>query len=136
MTPSLYLTCFAIAFVGLLISVLMQLKSQNDKAKAANLIPHGPIEFIKTEWISLSISVLVIVVGLIFIPIIVGWKPAYLPFVKPAFLPIGYQGTDMLLKALGVVNSRYNAAIKAKSDQADLANGTSAAPTPATKPQV
>ena len=113
----------------------MQMKSQNDKAKAANLIPHGPIDYIKTEWISITISILVIVVCLLLIPTILGWKPGYLPFIKPAFLPIGYQGTDMLLKALGVVNSRYNAAIKAKSDQADEANGTTSAPTPATKPQ-
>jgi hypothetical protein len=43
-------------------------------------------------------------------------------------------GTDILLKLFGVVNKRLNAAIDVKTTQADEANGTTAAPTPATKP--
>jgi archaellum biogenesis protein FlaJ (TadC family) len=133
MTLSLYLDCFVIAILGLIISVLIQMKSQSDKAKMANLIFSGP-QFLKTEWITITLSLVTIVVGLFFIPIVVGWKPGYLPFVKPAFLPIGYMGTDILLKLFGVVNKRLNAAIDVKTTQADEANGTTAAPTPATKP--
>jgi|SRR6185312_7715617 len=132
MSVSLYINCSIIALLGLALAVLLQMKSQSQKAKQANLV-FSPGSYIRQEWITISISLIVIVIGLYFIPIVVGIKPQYLPYIKPAFLPLGYMGTDIILKLFGVVNKRLNAAIDYKTTQADEANGTSNAPTPADK---
>lgn len=118
MTIDLYLYCGLIGFLGLVFAVLMQLKSQKDKARVANI--HFKVgAFFGDEWINIALSVVVIVIGLVLIPSVVGWRPAYIPFVKPAFLPIGYMGTDIILKLFGVVNKRLNAAIDVKTNIAD-----------------
>lgn len=133
MTISLYVNCGLIGLLGLVFAVLMQLKSQRDKAKVANL-QFTMAGFFADEWINFSISLVVIIIGLVLIPTVVGWKPAYIPFVRPAFLPIGYMGTDIILKLFGVVNKRLNAAIDVKTDISDAATGTLGTPTPAIKP--
>lgn len=118
MTIQLYLYCGFIGFLGLVFAVLMQLKSQKDKAKVANL-PFKISSFFADEWINVALSIVVIIIGLVLIPSVVGWRPQYITFVKPAFLPIGYMGTDIILKLFGVVNKRLNAAIDVKTNIAD-----------------
>jgi len=135
MTITDYLYCGAIALLGLLFAVLLQLKSQSDKAKLANLIKPTFGSYVKDEWITISLSIVTIIIGLFLIPIVVGLKPQYAPYIRPAFLPIGYAGTDILLKLFGVVNKRLNAAIDMKTNIADAATGNLAAPTPALPPQ-
>ena len=132
MSVSLYINCSIIALLGLALAVLLQMKSQNEKAKQANLI-FSPAIFIKAEWITISISIVVIIIGLYFIPIVVDIKPQYLPYIKPAFLPLGYMGTDIILKLFGVMSKRLNAAIEMKSKESDAQTGTLDAPTPAAK---
>ncbi len=126
-----YLNCFVIAILGELFAVLLQLKSQNNKAKLANLIQPTFGSFVKEEWINISISMVVIILAMFFIPIVMDWKPAALSYIRPAFLPIGYMGTDVLLKLFGVVNKRLNNAIDYKTTEADKATGNLEAPTPA-----
>lgn len=133
MTTALYINCGILALLGLAFATLLQMKSQRDKALLANL-QFSAANFLKLEWMTISCSVIVIIIGLYLIPTIVGINPKYLPYVKPAFVPLGYMGTDIILKLFGVVNKRLNAAIDAKTTQADKANGTVDAPTPATKP--
>jgi len=134
MTILFYLNCFVLAILGLLFAILLQLKSQNEKARLANLIRPTFGSFVKEEWINISMSIVVIVVAMFFIPIFMDWKPQALNYVRPAFLPIGYMGTDILLKLFGLVNKRLNAAIDLKTTEADKASGNLDAPTPATKP--
>lgn len=130
-----YIYCGVLALLGLGFAVLLQLKAQRDKAKLANLILPTIGSFIKDESITIALSLITIVIGLFLIPVVVGWKPSYIPFVRPAFLPIGYMGSDILLKLFGVVNKRLNAAIDSKTTEADKASGNLAAPTPALAPQ-
>lgn len=130
MSISLYISSGLIGLLGLIFAVLMQLKSQRDKAKVANL-QFSMNGFIADEWINIALSVVTIIIGLVLIPSVVGWKPAYIPFVRPAFLPIGYMGTDIILKLFGVVNKRLNAAIDYKTNISDAATGTLGTPTPA-----
>jgi putative exporter of polyketide antibiotics len=132
MSVSLYINCSIIALLGLILAVLLQMKSQNEKARQANLI-FSPVIFLKAEWITISISIVVIIIGLYFIPIVVDIKPQYLPYIKPAFLPLGYMGTDIILKLFGVMSKRLNAAIEVKSQESDKQTGTLDAPTPAAK---
>jgi hypothetical protein len=130
-----YIYCGVLALLGLAFAVLLQLKAQRDKAKLANLILPTLKTYINDESVTIALSLITIVIGLFLIPVVVGWKPAYIPYVRPAFLPIGYMGSDILLKLFGVVNKRLNAAIDMKTNIADSTTGNLAAPTPALPPQ-
>lgn len=136
MTLSLYLYSISIALLGLLLATLMQMKSQNDKARKGNIVVVPTLlDYIKAEWIVVTISIVVIAIAVMLIPVALSLKPAWLPYIRPAFLPIGYMGTDILLKVMGVVGKRVDAALGYKAAQADEANGTMGAPTPAAKPE-
>lgn len=129
MNVSLYIDSAVLGLLGLLFSLLLQLKSQRDKAKVANLqFTIGG--FFSDEWINIAIAIIVLVIALYLIAPILGWKPGYLWLIRPAFLPVGYMGQDLLLKLFGVVNKRLNAAIDAKTTIADASTGNLSAPTP------
>jgi hypothetical protein len=130
-----YVYCGILAMLGLLFAILLQLKSQSDKAKLANLVVPTFGTFVHNEWITISLSIVTIIIALFLIPIIIDLKPGYVHYIRPAFLPIGYAGTDILLKLFGVVNKRLNAAIDYKTTIADTQTGTTAAPTPADAPK-
>jgi hypothetical protein len=135
MTILNYVSCIILALLGLLFAILLQLKAQSDKAKLANLIVPTFGDFVKEEYVTILISITVITIGLFLIPVVINWKPSYLPYIRPAFLPIGYMGQDILLKLFGVVNKRLNAAIDVKTTEGDKATGNLGAPTPALPPQ-
>jgi len=134
MTLSLYLYSISIALLGLLLATLLQMKSQNDKARDGNIIIVPTLwAYIREEWLATTISIVVIAIAILLIPVVLSLKPEWLPYIRPAFLPIGYMGTDIFLKTMGVVSKRVNAALGSKAAQADEANGTVDAPTPAAK---
>lgn len=133
MNISIYIDSAVLGFLGLAFSLLLQLKSQRDKAKVANL-QFSIGGFFSDEWINIAIAVVVLIIALYLIAPILGWKPGYLWLIRPAFLPVGYMGQDILLKLFGVVNKKLNAAIDAKTTEADRASGNLDAPTPAVKP--
>ncbi len=126
-----YVYCGILALLGLLFAILLQLKSQSQKAKLANLIQPTFESFIKEEWITISLSLVTICIAMFLIPIVTDLKPQFTHYIRPAFLPIGYAGTDILLKLFGVVNKRLNAAIDYKTTLADASTGNLAAPTTA-----
>lgn len=133
MNISLYIDSAMLGLLGLIFSLLLQLKSQRDKARVANL-QFSVSGFFADEGINIAIAVVVLIIALYLIAPILGWKPGYLWLIRPAFLPVGYMGTDILLKLFGVVNKRLNAQIDAKTTIADAATGNLDSPTPATKP--
>lgn len=133
MSTTLYIQSAIIALLGLILAVLLQMKSQQDKARAANLI-FSAKGYVSGEWITISTSIVVIIIGLYFIPIVASINPSYISYIRPAFLPLGYMGTDIILKLFGVVNKKLNAAIDYKTDIADKETGTLGTPTPADAP--
>jgi hypothetical protein len=130
MTISLYINCLAIAILGLIISMLMQMKSLSDKAKSANVI-FIPKTYFQKEWISILIAIAIISLWLILLPAIAGLEPKYEKYFKIFSLPMGYMGTDIVLKFLGLINKKINSAIGYKSNIADKETGTTNEPTPA-----
>lgn len=126
-----YLYCFGYSLLGLIFSMLMQMKSLNDKAKAANVI-FKPRSFFQNEWTSILLSLTVIGIALFSIPLVFELEPKYIIWIKPLFLPVGYTGTDFMLKVFGIWNKKINNAIDFKTTEADKASGNLNAPTPAT----
>ena len=124
-----YLYFGALAILGQLFAVLLQMKAQTDKAKKANLIPPSFKGFVGEEWINISLALLTILIAMFLIQPIIGLEPKYITYIRIAALPIGYMGTDIILKMFGVVNNRLNAAIDYKTTEADKITGTLDAPT-------
>jgi len=134
MTLSLYLTCFGIAILGLILSMLLSMRALKIKASLANVV-FKPSSYFQDEWISILISLVVIGIFLSLLPWALNWKPDSIKFVRPIFATVGYMGTDIILKFFSAVNSRINSAIDYKTTISDKATGTLDAPTPAAKPQ-
>jgi hypothetical protein len=137
MTPIDYVYCGILALLGLLFAVLLQLKAQSDKARMANLIVPTFKSFVKDEYLTILISLVVIIISMFLTPFVIEWKPSYAHFIRPAYLPIGYMGTDILLKLFGRVSKWLNAAIDMKTNIADTdpLTGKMQGPTPALPPQ-
>lgn len=133
LTLGFYVSCFAIGLIGWLSAMLAMMDSLQKKAKSGN-IQFSVKAFFVNEWINMLRSFIVILLALLLVKTFIDFKPEDLRLIKPAFFPIGYMGTDLVLKFLGVTNKWLNAALGFKANQTDIANGTTEAPTPATKP--
>lgn len=132
MTFQLYLTCFLVALVGMLLHAVLKLKSLQDKARLANVQFKASQYFIQ-DWLSHTASILTIIMFLIFVDNILHWKPQVLGYLKVGFAFVGYTGSDIASRIFGVVNKKINTAIDYKTTVADTQTGDLEAPTPLPK---
>lgn len=132
MTFQLYLECFAVAFVGMLLHAVLKLKSLQDKARLANVEFKVKQYFIQ-DWLSHSSSLLTVILFLLFTDNLLHWKPQVLGFLKILYAFIGYTGSDVWSRLLSVVNKKINTAIDYKTTMADKQSGDLEAPTPLPK---
>ena len=133
MTPSLYFQCALLALLGQLFNQMLIMKSLNDKARAANVI-FKIGDYLKTDGFTIIASFISIVICLLLANTLFDWQPVLLKYAPVLFAAFGYMGSDFGSRLFGIANKRINAAIDAKTTQADTANGTLDAPTPAAKP--
>lgn len=144
-----YFSLWAIAVVGMIISLLVKNKSQGEKARLAN-VQYGFWAFIKNDTVSILISFLAILFifllfGNVFDPstlkdpdkqISVLWiftmsyKALYMVAVRLFFGTVGYVNQDLFLRLMGKTNAFLNARMDEKTTEADRASGNLAAPTP------
>jgi len=134
----LYLQCFAISLLGLILSLLMVLKSQLNKAKLANVIFDWRLFFKADLWISIAGTLVMVGMALILLGPFLKKYPQFAEntlMILIIFSAFGYLGSDLASRFFSVVNGRINAAIDYKTSQADAASGNLNAPTPASKPE-
>jgi len=138
------------ATLGLAFSLALKSKSQENKAKKAN-VKYSVSGFlwddrstIITTYIVLALAL--IVLGPVLDPAVILTKDkdvtfffdlftikisaVYEMFVLSVFATVGYSGMDIALRFFGKTNSLINNAIDYKTTQADTANGTLNEPTP------
>jgi len=135
---TLYLDCFIISILGLILSTLVILKSQLRKAKLANVIYDWHLFFGMDLWINMAGTLVTVGIALMLLGPFLKQFPKYADatlFIMILFAALGYIGSDVASRFFSVVNGRINAAIDYKTSAADQAAGTADAPTPATKPQ-
>jgi hypothetical protein len=126
MNLQLYLACFGVALVGMLLQIVLKLKSLQDKATAANVEFNARIYFRK-DWLSTIASLLTIILFLLFIDNILKWKPAVVDFLKIFFGFVGYTGSDIASRLFSVVNKQINNVIDLKTGPNEK-NGMSVLP--------
>lgn len=129
MTFEMYLTCSAVALVGMALNTALKLKSLQDKARLAN-VEFNIAKYFRNDWLSITASVLTVIMFLLFVDNILKWKPQAADYLKIGFGFIGYTGNDIASRLFGVVNKKINSAIDYKTTIADEQTGTAAEPTP------
>lgn len=129
MTALDYLIIFFIAFLGMILQMLLKIKSIQDKAKKANVV-FKIKEYFLDDWVSHCISLVTIIMFMFFITEFVAFNTIVSKYLKIGFAFVGYSSADIASRIFSVVNKRVNNAIDYKTTQADVANGTTDQPTP------
>lgn len=129
MTLTMYITCFAVALVGMALHTALKLKSLQDKARLAN-VEFKVVQYFKNDWLSITASTLTVIMFLFFIDNLLKWKPQAADYLKVGFAFVGYTGSDIASRLFGVVNKKINTAIDYKTTMADKETGDLEAPTP------
>jgi len=120
----LYLTCTAIALIGMALQVALKLKSLQEKAAVSNAEFNVGMYF-KYDWVSLLCSVLTIALFLFFLKDAVEKYPNLL-IIKLLFGFIGYTGADVASRLFSVVNKRLNHIIDLKTNVSDKVSPSAA----------
>ncbi|MEK9157692.1 MAG: hypothetical protein AAB638_00730 [Patescibacteria group bacterium] len=118
MSLILYLQCFAVAFLGMVLQTTLKLRSIQQKAKVANL-PFSALGYFKEDWLSVTSSLITIVLFLFFMDEIVGINKNVIDYLKIGFGFVGYTGSDIASRLFGLASKRINNIIDYKTNVAD-----------------
>lgn len=125
----IYLIWFAIGLCGIVLQVLIKMKSLEIKARKANL-KFSVLEYIKEDWLSLSASIVTLIMCLFLIDEVFKFSDKIINYVKWIFAFVGYTGSDIMTRIFGVMNRQLNDAIDHKTTIADEHTGNTDNPTP------
>lgn len=124
-----YAIIFLISLLGMVLQMLLKIKSIQEKAKKANVI-FSIKEYLRDDWVSHGISLVTIIMFMFFITELVNFNAIVSKYLKIGFAFVGYSSADIASRIFSVVNKRVNNAIDYKTTIADEANGTTDKPTP------
>jgi hypothetical protein len=130
MTLSIYIQCFAVGLLGMVLQALLKIKSIQDKARKAN-VEFSTKEYILDDWVSHTASLVTLCMCLFFVDEFTNFYTKASDYLKIGFAFVGYTGSDIMSRIFSVVNKRINNAIDYKTTIADEATGTTDKPTPA-----
>lgn len=131
MTIQLYLTCFGIAFLGMVLQALLRIKALQEKARKAN-VQFSTKEYLIDDWVSHAASLTTVLIFLFLVDEFSHFSEYVMQYLKFGFAFVGYTGSDIASRLFSVVNKRINNAIDHKTTIADEQSGTTDKPTPAT----
>jgi len=126
----MYLQCFAVGLIGMLIHSLIKMKHIQEKARLNN-IEFKPIEYFTKDWVSHSSSLLTVILFLFLVEEFTNFNPFVADYVKIGFAFVGYTGSDIASRLFSVVDKKINRAIDYKTTISDTKTGTLDKPTPA-----
>jgi hypothetical protein len=127
---NVYIQCFAVAFVGMILQALLKIKSIQEKAIKAN-VQFSAKEYLFGDWVSHLASLTTIVMFMFFIDEVTNFYAKAANYLKVGFAFVGYTGSDIASRLFSSVNKRINNAIDHKTSIADETTGTLDKPTPA-----
>lgn len=131
---SLYLKCFAAAFLGLLIHTGLKLKSLKELATKSN-VEFKTIDYFTQDWISHTINIICIALWMMWISDIIAVYPGVTMILTVLSSVVGYFNTSIIISIFSVMKGRINKVIDVKTTVADTMQGTLNTPTTITKKQ-
>lgn len=117
-----------IATIGALLQAAIYLKNVQDKARIAN-VEFDASQYLKKDWLSITISMLTIIMFLMLIGEAINIKPELVNYLRVGFAFIGYFSQDIASRIFGAMNKKVNEVIDRKTTIADQATGENK-PTP------
>lgn len=111
---NLHVELGVIAFIGMIISVLLKYKSLRAKADAAN-VSLSLRNYLKQDWIALTVSVLTIISALLMLDNIVNLHVNAINWMKFLFSFVGYASNDLILRLGSAANKKLNNIINMES---------------------
>jgi hypothetical protein len=118
-----YCQCFLCGLLGICANMLLSLRSLKEKARVANE-PFNAWQSIKTDFLSLCLSFVAILIYLAVLTEVLDYKPNIGPWVKALSVTIGGLGAWICELAFGEAKKRILRVIDEKTNIADSITGT------------
>jgi hypothetical protein len=114
-----YLLCFLAGLLGILFHIFaVKLPAIKQQAKVANM-PFSYSAYFQDDLAAILGSLLTVVILLVVLDELVAFKPAVLPYLKAAFVFVGFTGSSILISLLGKAQDKINQVVDVKTDVAD-----------------
>ena len=115
----LYFQTLAAGILGIAFHIFaVKLPSVKARSQAANL-QFSIRSYFKDDWIAIGASVITLLLAILTLDEILGYKPALLRYIKYFFFFIGFTGSSILIAILGKTNKAINAVVDIKTNIAD-----------------
>lgn len=118
MNFTLLIQCLLMGLAGLIIHILKGLGDMQKLAAVSN-VPFSVQEYFKKEWVSMTISFVVLLMATVGIDEIINWQPVVLKFVKWFFPVVGFAGDVIIFALFGQTKKWLLAIIDRKTNIAD-----------------
>lgn len=126
---TLYLIYLGIGFLGLLLQVGIKMQSFQSRCNSLKVI-FKPTDYLKSDWLSIFISVIALLLWLTFVPDIEKNYPALHNYFRIFFGFVGYGGTSLSTWAFSKFDTYIKQATAYKANIAGEATGTGDTKTP------
>jgi len=111
--------CFIAGLLGILFHVfVIKLPAIKKRAEAANTTL-SLSEYLKSDWLALSGSLLTVIICVFILDEITKFRPSILEWIKFFFIFLGYTGSSILQSALGRADKEIRNIIDVKTNIAD-----------------
>jgi len=115
----LYAWCFLAGVLGIAFHlVAIKIPAMKKRAKVANE-PFDFRKYLKDDIAAILTSVLTVLIALIVLDEALSIKPAIQPYLKAAFVFVGYTGSSILIALLGTAQNKIDKIVDTKTDIAD-----------------
>lgn len=119
MTFNTYLLCFLAGVLGILFHIFaIKLPAVKERARVANM-PFSYSAYFQDDLAAVLASLLTVVILLVVLDELVAFKPSVLPYLKFAFVFVGFTGSSILIAVLGKAQDKINQVVDVKTDVAD-----------------
>jgi len=119
MTISTYLLCFVAGVLGILFHIFaVKLPAIKTQAKVANL-KFSYSQYFQDDLAAILASLLSVIILLVVLDEVVAFKPTVMPYLKFAFVFVGFTGSSVLIAILGKATAKVNAVVDEKTNIAD-----------------
>lgn len=119
MTTNTYIMCFLAGLLGILFHLFaVKIPSTKTRATVANM-KFTYSAFFQDELAAILASFLTVIIFLVLLDEFIAFKPDVLPYVKAAFVFVGFTGSSILIAALGKASAKINTIVDVKTNLAD-----------------
>lgn len=119
MDSKLYLLCSLLGLLGVLFHIFAVKAPQAQKRAEAANVPFKLIDYLKSDSLAITASIITVVIMVFLLDEIIGYNPSFIRYVKFGFVFVGYTGSSLLITLLGKFDKGITVIIDKKTNIAD-----------------